>query len=327
MNARHSTNNTSRRGSAAKAAVLALGVLALVVVIVVVRAKRNTAPRHDAPLLNVEQPDTAAPEKTDDQTQSPDAAQAPVKITAYQLGPELTEVVSMISQQRFIEARAMLALYLKRQQKAAPTEFLYGLSYQKEKRYELARPYFESSIDIDPGYRPAWYFYGWCLYYLGEAEKSRAAFERHLTMDPLEGDSHYGIALIDMDENKLDDAQWHFEQAIELQQNNPRRVREVAKAHARLGDIYALRDDLVKAKEELVIATEMWPMHYEAQFKLGRVLYRLGEDEAAEAAMQRFEEYRQRSQGGAALPMETGEHDESEPDAQTEPAMDDGTPQ
>jgi len=215
-------------------------------------------------------------------------------VSSYSFTPELREILDYINQERFMEARALLALYMKGKPESAPREFMHGLTYHKEKRYEQARPFFERAVTLDPGYRPGWYFYAWCLYYLGDLAKSRECFERHLGMDPLEGDSHFGLALIDMDEGDLDAAEANLLKAIQLQQNNPRRMREVAKAHARLGDVYATRDQLEEAKRELFLATELWPDHYEAHFKLARVLTRLGDDAGAAESMRNFESIRSR---------------------------------
>jgi hypothetical protein len=217
--------------------------------------------------------------------------------TSFALDVGQLEVLDYISEGRFMEARAAVALYQKRHRYCPTCEFLHGLSYHKEKRYELARPFFEKAIEMEERYAPTWYFFGWCLYYLGELDESRDAFERHLALDPLEGDSHFGIGLIAMDEGDLETAEARFRKAIELQEQNPRRVREVAKAHARLGDVFTLQDKLEDARRQLFLATELWPDHYEAQFKLARVLYRLGEDEAAGEAMKRFETMQERVEG------------------------------
>ncbi len=144
-------------------------------------------------------------------------------------------------------------------------------------------------MELAPEYHPTYHFRGWCLYWLGETGPARAAFKEHLRHAPTEGDSHFGLGVIDLDEDRLDDAERRFRRAIELQAGNPRRGKDVSKAHARLADIHIRRDDLPAARAELIAATGLWPEHYAAFYKLSRVLRRLGEDEAADEA---FESYR-----------------------------------
>ncbi len=204
------------------------------------------------------------------------------------MGPELSAAFQLIGQQRTDAARAGLEQHLRQHPDDGPAEFLLGLTYHREKRYALARPHFEAAADMEPGYHPTHHFLGWCLYYLGDMTRARAAFEDHLALMPDEGDSIFAIGLIDLDEDRLDDAETRFRRAIELQASNPRRVKDVAKAHARLADVHIRRDELGAARSELQVATEMWPQHYTAFYKLSRVLNRLGDTEAAAEAFRQY---------------------------------------
>ncbi len=201
------------------------------------------------------------------------------------LSPELSSLFRLIGQGRTDRARPRLLTYLALDPQDGKAEFLLGLTYHREKRYSLARPHFDRAVDLSPEYHPAHHFRGWCLFYLGDMEAARRSFEEHLRYVPDEGDSHFALGLIDLDADRLDDAQRRFGEAIELQAANPRRVRDVAKAHARLADVYVRRDRLEEAKSHLLTATGMYPDHYSAYFKLYRVLTRLGETEAAERAL------------------------------------------
>lgn len=201
---------------------------------------------------------------------------------------DLVEIVRLIGQHQTGDARDRLAGYLAGHPDDGRAEFLLGLTYHREKRYGLARPHFETAARLDPGYHPTYHFLGWCLYYLGEPEAARRAFERHLELEE-EGDSHYALGLIAFDADRLDEAERRYRRAIELQEGNRGRVAEVAKAHARLADVHLRRDELEQARAELEFATGMWPQHYAAFYKLSMVLARLGEQEAAQRA---FDQYR-----------------------------------
>ena len=225
----------------------------------------------------------AAPPPPEPPAQAPEAPAPPP------LGPELTAIAQALGQQQTAAARRSLDAYLQRHPEDGRAEFLMGLSYHREKRYAQARPRFERAIELTPAYHTTYHFLGWCLYYMGEMTAARTAFEAHLAHMPAEGDSHFGLGLIDLDEDRLDDAETRFRRAIELQAGNPRRRKDVSKAHARLADVYLRRDDLAAARTELETATQLWPQHYTAFYKLSRVLNRLGEAEAAQEAFRQYE--------------------------------------
>jgi tetratricopeptide (TPR) repeat protein len=218
------------------------------------------------------------------------------------LGPELTAVARLIGQQQTDAARDRLMSYLQQNPDDGRAEFLMGLSYHREKRYALARPRFERAVELTPDYHPAYHFLGWCLYYLGELTPARTAFEQHLAWMPDEGDSHFGLGLIDLDEDRLDDAARRFRRAIELQADDPRRRKDVSKAHARLADVHIRRDEIEAARAELETATELWPQHYTAFYKLSRVLNRLGETEAAQHAFRQYEIWERRAEQRRGVP-------------------------
>lgn len=211
-----------------------------------------------------------------------------------ELGPRLVTAFRLIEAHRTETARADLGAYLEEFPDDGKAEFLLGLSYHREKRYSLARPHFARAVALEPGYHPAYHFQGWCLYWLGELPAAREAFEKHLHYTPDEGDSHFAIGLIDLDEDRLDEAAGRFRRAIALQKDTPQRRKDVAKAHARLGDIHIRRDELEEARTQLQTATELWPEHYTAFYKLSRVLTRLGEPEAAAEAFRQYRVYEQR---------------------------------
>ena len=237
------------------------------------------APMPDEPAEPVEQPPTALP-----------------------LSPQLTAAAQLIADRKIDEARSRLQAHVAEHPDDGRAAFLLGLTYHREKRYTLARPWFQSAVRLAPDYHTVHHFHGWCLFYLGDMPGARAAFNRHLEAVPGEGDSHFALGLIAFNDDRLDDAQRRFAGAIELQRDRPGRRRDVSKAHARLADVHIRRGELQEAKTQLLLATELWPQHYAAFYKLSRVLRRLGEDAAADAAYREFRVWEQRAARRRGVP-------------------------
>lgn len=218
------------------------------------------------------------------------------------LSPELAWAARLIADRKTDQARTRLEAHVAEHPDDGQAAFLLGLTYHREKRYTLARPWFESALRLAPDYHTVHHFHGWCLYYLGDMPGARAAFNRHLEAVPGEGDSHFALGLIAFNDDRLDDAQRRFAAAIELQRDKPGRRRDVSKAHARLADVHVRRDELEQAKTQLLLATELWPQHYAAFYKLSRVLNRLGEDEAADEAFRQFRVWETRAARRRGVP-------------------------
>jgi tetratricopeptide (TPR) repeat protein len=228
-----------------------------------------------------------------------------VEAAPAELAEALRPVVALIAQQRTPDARAQLDAYLAAHPDDGQAVFLYGLSYHREKRYGLARPHFERAIALAPDYPMSYYFLGWCCYYLGDLPAARQAFERHLSAEPdqrKEADSIFGLGLIDLEEDRLDDAEQRFRRTIALEQGDQNRAREISKAHVRLADVYERRDSLEQARDELVLATRLWPQHYAAFFKLSRVLIRLGDTEGAGEAFKQYRYWQARAEPPRGVP-------------------------
>jgi len=222
----------------------------------------------------------------DDAPKPAQTADQPPK--ALPLSPELTAAARLIAEQKIEQARTRLEAHVAEHPDDGRAAFLLGLTYHREKRYTLARPWFESAARLAPDYHTVHHFHGWCLYYLGDMPGALAAFNRHLEAVPNEGDSHFALGLIALNDDRLDDAQRRFAAAIELQRDRSGRQRDVSKAHARLADVHIRRGELEEAKTQLLLATELWPKHYAAFYKLSRVLHRLGQDAAADNAFRQF---------------------------------------
>jgi tetratricopeptide (TPR) repeat protein len=212
------------------------------------------------------------------------------------LDATLSGFFDLIRQKRYGAARVRLRNYLDSHPDSGRAEFLFGLSYHKELSYEKARVHFARAIELEPAYHPVHHFMGWCCYYLGDLPAARAAFEAHLSWVQ-EADSHFGIGVIDLDEGQIDEAEQRFRRAIDLLGTDASQAKDAAKAHARLGDVHALRGDLEAARMELDTSIRLYPDHVDAHYKLYRVLQRLGLEPEAEAALAAHEAAQRRVHG------------------------------
>jgi Tfp pilus assembly protein PilF len=231
---------------------------------------------------------------------------APPKAQPTTLRPDLTDLFRMISRQP-VGARIRLAKLVEDNPEDGQARFLLGLTYHEEKRYSTARTHFDEAERLEPQFPYIYYFRAWGLYYLGELEDARVSFEKHLELMPDEPDSIFGLGLIDMDEDKLDDAERRFVRSIALHReiekkpNQRPRAREIAKAQVRLSDVHLRRDDLEMAREALEEALQIYPQHYEAWYKLYVLCTRLADNACAERAL-REHEARKRERRGTAFP-------------------------
>lgn len=179
--------------------------------------------------------------------------------------------------------------------------FLRGFAHHRQKQSSLASEHFEQAIALAPDYHPPHHFLGFAAYALGDLERAREAFTRHLELRPGEGDDHFGIGLCDLDEGRLDEAYERFETSIRLhleaQQRGADRRRQIGSAFARLGDVEEQRGDLRAARSAYDQALLSWPPHHEVWAKLHRVLTRLGEDELAAIALEQHEGWLARARG------------------------------
>lgn len=257
----------------------------------------QTPPTRDTASEPPESPASPTPVPLDAQLQVPAPREPHAELTS-----ELRPLFRMINAGRMAEARQLVAGYVPRHPDDATGHFLLGLTYHKDKRYGAARPHFERAIELDPDFHPTHYFHGWCLYNLGQLAAARDAFTEHLQLSPDYGDSHFGLGLIAFDEDRLEDAERQFRTSIKLQP----KPREESKAHARLADIHIRRNELAEARAELVIATELYPPHYTAYYKLHTVLTRLGETEQAEEAYRQYQRRQQEANVERGKPLGNG---------------------
>lgn len=222
--------------------------------------------------------------------------------------PAMDRAMPLVMQQQYTEARAILERIVADDPGHGRATFLLGFTHHKEKRYSEARPYLERALEIGPTYDEAtavFYIYAWCLWYLGEPDGAKAAFEAMLGLKPDERDAWFGLGLIAVDAADADEGERCFEKSIALSQaylaarpDDPRAAaqirRDIAKAEAGLGDVAMLRGDYEAARRRFESCVQQLPTAYEAWFRLHRVCARLGDTIAAEQALRMHNEAKRR---------------------------------
>ncbi len=222
-----------------------------------------------------------------------DAGRANQKRTAGDARPDprLDTAVRVLARGGFRESEEMARVVLEGDAANDRAAAVLGIALSKQKRYTDARAWLERARDSTqafPEQRHAAHFLGWCCYHLGDLAAARAAFELHLKAVPDEPDSTFGLGLVALDEDRLDDAERLLKAALgrfrTLGAAGKPRGADEAKALTRLGDVALRRDDPAAAKRFLEEAVAASPVQHETWSKMARVCDRLGEHAAADAA-------------------------------------------
>jgi len=217
----------------------------------------------------------------------------PAKAALPKLDSRLTEAFRAIKAGRYEESRRAVDDYLASAdaRHRGQAEFLLGLGYHRQRLYESARTHFARAAELEPDYVTTWFFYGFALYNLGQLAEAKQSLERFLAFAPEDAETVFGLGLVALDEDRVDDAEKHFLRAIAIAEAKSgggamsAGLREdLARYQARLADVHLRRDDLPKARAALERSLELWPDHFEPWHKLARVLERLGDPAGAARA-------------------------------------------
>lgn len=240
--------------------------------------------------------------------QEPDSAATPESAVAAETPPaplpppgEMARCKRLIDAGLYAAARMRLEPIVEQHPKWARAAALLGLTYFKESRFAAAEPLFARALAADAEEIAVRPIYGWTLYSLGELDAAEAMFQSLLDRMPDYAPAHYALGVIHLDRDAVDAARRRFETTVRLAREQDDPPME-GRAHARLGDLYVRLDELEKARRELETALELFPREAEAQFKLSRVLQRLGDAEGAAAARERFERMREEAPGPTGPP-------------------------
>jgi tetratricopeptide (TPR) repeat protein len=214
------------------------------------------------------------------------------------LDPRLLDAFRAIKGGRYEEARRMADAYGSAgAEHPGQAAFIRGLSYHEQQLYESARPQFARAIELEPEFSTTYFFAGFTLFNLGCLDEARAALETYLARSPDEAEAVFGLGLVALEQDRVDDAEQSFQRAIAIAEAKPRPGKkaadldeDIARYQARLGDAYLRRDDLKSARAAFERSVELWPSHGEPWHKLARVLQRLGDTAGAERAQARSDE-------------------------------------
>ncbi len=216
------------------------------------------------------------------------------------LAPELRTAVSAVKERRFELGQELAREYVSSHPDDGQAVFLLGMTYYWTGNYGAARPWLERALELEPDTHVIHDCLGYCLFMLGELGGARREYQALLEAVSGEPKAHYGLGLIELEESDLDGAAARFRRAIELFDDLGRsapdqlaaRQAELAECHARLGEVHFARADYQAAREELLLATAICPGNISAFYTLGLVHRRLGDEELADQAAERYESAR-----------------------------------
>lgn len=218
---------------------------------------------------------------------APALPSAPPISIAYPDDPRLDMALGMMRKGSFEVAALTAQTVLKSRAEVERAYAVLGIARNKLKQYEAARAALEkanASKQEFPERRHVPHFLGWCCFHLGDMDAARAAFTEHLKRVPDEPDSTFGLALVALSEDQLDEAQALFEKALEgFSKPTPKPVDQ-ARVWTRMADLALRRDDVVRAESLLQQAIQASALQHETWAKVARVKDRLGKTAEADAA-------------------------------------------
>lgn len=148
--------------------------------------------------------------------------------------------------------------------------FLAARSEIAFQQWQTAHDLFTEFDGRVPNYAPAQYALGWL-----DVKRNRPAEARHhLYQASGIPDAVYELALLDLSEDALDDAQSRLHMVLAKSPNH-------AAAHVALGDVFLKRGDLAEARAQYERAITANPRSGPAHYKLSTVLIRLNAMERA----------------------------------------------
>ncbi|MFM7050527.1 MAG: tetratricopeptide repeat protein [Planctomycetota bacterium] len=208
-------------------------------------------------------------------------------IVKYPDDPRLDQALVMMAQGEFEVASVACRTVLNQHPDVDRAAMLLGLALSKSKRYEEARPLLERARDSKqqfPERMHAAHFLGWACFHLGELECAKASFEAHLKAVPKEPDSTFGLGLVALAEDRLDDAARAFDESLAGFTAPKPRPADQARVLVRMADLALRNGDAPRAEALLERAVRANPVQPEAWSKLARVYDRLEKPAKADAA-------------------------------------------
>jgi tetratricopeptide (TPR) repeat protein len=227
-------------------------------------------------------------------------APAPTAPRRPALAPELRPAAQAIEARRFEEGRRVAEQYLAAHPGDAQASFLIGLSFAYADNHGAARPFLEAAVARAPEFDLAWEPLAKTRFLLGDLAGAREAYTELTRRVPGDPKGAHGLGLVELEESRSEEAEAHFRAALALfdalERDDPRqaigRAGERSESHARLGDVLFAREDLAGARREFLRAIELSAGNLSALYTSSLVHRRLGEEELAEEAADRYERAR-----------------------------------
>lgn len=129
----------------------------------------------------------------------------------------------------------------------------YGLAYTSElagEDLDQVLFYYERAIDLDPGYKEAYYYAGTIYGDLGQKDKAKSYLKKVIDLDPFDFIAYNDLGSLCEEENDLDQAKMYLEKSIEINPN-------YYLSHFNLGVVYKNSGDHETALEEYIKAKDL----------------------------------------------------------------------
>jgi len=103
---------------------------------------------------------------------------------------------------------------------------------------------------------------------IGEYEKAKENYFKAINFDPTSPrfEAYNNLGIVFLKQKKYDEAIFYFKEALKLNKNYPITI-------INLGDAYFQKGDFTAAKEEYLLAVELFPHHFYPYFKLGETAF------------------------------------------------------
>jgi tetratricopeptide (TPR) repeat protein len=163
----------------------------------------------------------------------------------------------------------------------AEGSYKHGLEQAKNRKYQEAISSFESAIQQDKNYVPAYVALGGSYFTVLKFKEARAQWENAIALDPKSKEAYIGIGYLEFMDNKYDSAIRLFETAISVDPN-------FSAAHTAIGRVYEKQGLLDKAVTELEISIKLNPDEVMSYWVLSQIY-------AAQGSTQKAEEYKNKA--------------------------------
>jgi tetratricopeptide (TPR) repeat protein len=168
----------------------------------------------------------------------------------------------------------------------AESNYKQGLEQAKNRNYQEAISSFESAIQQDKNYVPAYVALGGSYFTVLKFKEAGAQWEKAIALDPKSKEAYVGIGYLEFMDNKYDSAIRSFETAISVDPN-------FSAAHAAIGRVYQKQGLIDKAVAELEISIKLNPDEVISYWVLSQIY-------DAQGSPQKAEEYKNKALSIAA---------------------------